>query len=754
MASNKQLSATITIGGAVASSLKSTFGIVKGQINQVGSALRDLERQQRKLGEGIQTFGRMGKNVDGMRERYSQMGQQIDRLRVANDRLLAVEKARTANMQKQSELRSKIGETAVIGAAIALPTFAAFKKASEFNYQLQVIGNTADMTDQQIKQMGSNLLRLSDQTGVSADTMRNAIGFLVAAGQDVGTAEANMRAIGRTATATASEIEDVARASFTLSDSLKVDPTQMQKALDILVQSGKEGNFEFKAMAQNLPALGASFQALKMQGTEAVATMGAALQIARKGAGDEAEAANNMKNFLAKILSPDTLNKADKLGSDLYKVISGAQAKGANPFDAAIQEIARITKGGDQKLLGELFADMQVQNFLRPMLQNLDEYKRVKDKALGADGVVDRDFARMMATSKEQTEALTDAFSGLGKVVGDAVTPVIGALANALTPVVRAARDFVENNPNLVGGVIAAAAAFTTLRLAVLGVRLGMAMFSGGALDVVGVVAKMQAGFALASGAMPAVAAGIRMIGTAFISTGIGALVAGLAIAGLEIYRNWDGVKAFLVGVFDGIRAGLQPVADTFTAFWEVLKPLHPIFDAIGAGLRSVWEWFTNLLEPVKYTSEELGKAGEAGRTFGEAMAAGINFMLTPLTTLISGITWVVNNIDAMTAKAIEFKNAVGNGIGGAWEGTKNFFGFGEEKPAAGSPATPALPNPGMATGRGGSSSYQDNSQNSIQVVQQPGENNKDLARRIAEEQERLRGVRQRSMMTDGVIAQ
>ncbi|STE19174.1 Phage-related minor tail protein [Escherichia coli] len=48
----------------------------------------------------------------------------------------------------------------------------------------------------------------------------------------------------------------------------------MKSAMGILVQAGKEGNFEFKDMAKNLPVLGAQFQALKMGGKEAAATMG------------------------------------------------------------------------------------------------------------------------------------------------------------------------------------------------------------------------------------------------------------------------------------------------------------------------------------------------------------------------------------------------------------------------------------------------------------------------------------------------
>lgn len=680
--SNKKLSAVITIGGAVASTLIGSIDKTKSKLGEVGSALKNLEAQQRKLGQAIQTFGQQGKNVDGMRTRYQALTQQVDRLRAANERLLAVEKARAANQEKQAQLRQQFGDTAMVGAAIALPAVALFGKAAQFNYDLQVIGNTANLTSDQIKQMGMNIVRTSDETGQSAETIKNATGFLIAAGQSINQVDGNIRTIGRTATAAAAEIEDVAKASFVLGDALKIGEGQaMQDAMDALVQSGKEGNFEFKAMAAELPVLAGAFQALKFTGQDAVASMGAYLQIARKGASTEAEAANNFNNFLAKILSPETLKKAEKLGSDLYGVVKKAQDSGQNPIEAALKEINRITKGGDQKLLGEIFGDMQVQNFVRPALQNIEEYERIKAKALNSRGVVDNDFATMMATDKMAIDELKNAFSGLGKTIGDAVAPVIKSVAVAMTPVIRAARDFVAANPQLVGGLIVAAGAFTTLRLAMIGTRLAAAMLGGQMLNVSALGARVQAGMLLAGGALPKVAAGVRMIGAAFMSAGVGALLAGIGLAALQIYRHWDGVAAFFRGTFEGISTGLQPVVQVFGNFYDSLGILKPVVDAIGSGLSTVWQWFTSLAQPIAYSSEELKKAGAAGQTFGEMMAAGINLALTPLKLLIEGITWINNNIGAVIGKLNEFGSSVGGKAFDAVQKVKTFFG-GDEKPA------------------------------------------------------------------------
>ena len=118
---NKKLSATITIGGAVASSLKSAFGSVKGGVNEVGSAIRNAERQQKLLSQSIQTFGKQGRNVDGMRERYAQLTQQLDKMRAAHQRLNQVQQAQKANLDKRADYRGQMLDTVALGATVASP---------------------------------------------------------------------------------------------------------------------------------------------------------------------------------------------------------------------------------------------------------------------------------------------------------------------------------------------------------------------------------------------------------------------------------------------------------------------------------------------------------------------------------------------------------------------------------------------------------------------------------------------------------
>lgn len=460
------------------------------------------------------------------RQRVDKITRYKNELAQARTNVLAVKRAQdelNRSLERQRELKlEQLGESkgqlmrsGIQTTAVAAGVFAAANNTANFNRENKMIGLTADMKPQEVEAMGRAMLATGMATNQFASDIQAAQGFLVAAGQDYKEAQANLLTIGRTATATGSEILDVSKASFTLSDSLKIDPSQMKSAMGILVQAGKEGNFEFKDMAKNLPVLGAQFQALKMGGKEAAATMGAALQIARKGAATSDEAANNMNNFMAKILSPETLRKAKKnFGVDLYKIISSAQKSGKNPFEVAMQSVMKMTKNGDQKLLGELFGDMQVQNFVRPMIQNWEEYRRIKETSLGAgSAVIDRDFVNITKDNAERLKQLKVQASNAALSFGQALQPALSATLSVIVPLITKVAEFVANNPNLVSQIVMTAGAFLSMKTVILACRV----------------------------AMLALAVATKLTPFGWIQLAISALVA----AGILLYQNWDKIKEY-----------------------------------------------------------------------------------------------------------------------------------------------------------------------------------------------------------------
>lgn len=601
-------SVNVAIGAVFGANFKSVFSDADKRINQLGSTIRRLDREQRTLGDAIQTFGRMGKNVDGLRAKYVQVTDEIRKQRAELEKVAAAEARRRQNLQTRAEVGASLARTTAGAAAAAVPIGMAVSRAAERQYQLRLIGNTADMTAEDVASLGAAMKDAGRQTFQSAEEIEKAMGFLIAAGLDAKVAQQSLVAIGRTATASGADIDDLSRASFVLIDTLGIKPGQaLQEALDTLAQAGKEGNVELRDMAKVLPVLGSGFKALKMGGREATATMGAALEIARKGAASADEAANNLQNFLTKVASPTTLERAqEKFGLDLYQIIQDAQASGGNPFEAAVKAIAEATKG-DQKLLGELFSDMQVQAFLRPMIQNLSEYERIKQKALTAKGVTDRDFALMAAEAKLQFKGMKDEAGRAADAIGGALAPALGMVAAAITPVLTSITEFTAANPTLVGAVVGTVTALTALRIGILGMRLAWTFVLPVLASVGGTFVTLAKGIGIALTALRALSVFMltNPLGWAILA------ITGLATAGYLLWQNWDTVKAGLAAV------------------WEAIKTAAiSAFDAIRSSVGAVIDWLAEKTAWIFQTVDKIkGAANSIGDGIGGAFSRARNFV-------------------------------------------------------------------------------------------------------------------------------
>ena len=67
----------------------------------------------------------------------------------------------------------------------------------------------------------------------------------------------------------------------------------------------------------------------------------------------------------------------------------------------------------------------------------------------------------------------------------------------------------------------------------------------------------------------------------AMISTGIGAIVVAIAVAGTWIYNNWTGIAEMFRGIGEGIKS----------AFPSAI----PVIDATSSALATLVSWFTDL---------------------------------------------------------------------------------------------------------------------------------------------------------------
>ncbi len=312
-------------------------------------------------------------------------------------------------LDKLGQNMTKVGGALTLaggGLAYKLGITEAIPEAFQMEHRLRELGNVGQLSAKQLEDMDKRLASISRYTNQMRPEIAEGLNVLVASGIDPTKALDYMNVIGRTATGEQAAIADISRTAFAVSDNLKVPIDDLAKSMDILAMSGKEGRFELKDMAAAFPSLTAGAAMLGMKGTPAVASLGAALQVAMKGAGEASEAANNLENFIQKVTSPLAVKNFEEVfGVNLKQVLLDAAAQGRDPILEVIEMMKELS-GGDVFKVSEVFQDKQVLNFIKPMMQNLDEYKRIKASALSAEGVVDSDFEHMMETTNEQFKLL------------------------------------------------------------------------------------------------------------------------------------------------------------------------------------------------------------------------------------------------------------------------------------------------------------------------------------------------------------
>ncbi len=608
----------------------------------------------------------------------------------------AINQMKEANRATMASIRAPMVEAIAVGVAMQRALSAPITAASQFESVMLDIRQKADLSSDAVKLLGERIRSIAPAFNQTAHDVAKGIDFLAGMGLDPVQATTLIEPIGKAAAAYAAEVQDLARAGFAVLDNLKLKPEEFARALDVMVQSGKAGGFELKDMAKQFSSLTAGAQALGQTGVQAVGRLSAALQIALKGAGDGSEAATNVKNLLQKIVSPETTRRFKKFGIDIRAELKKVREAGGDPFEMIAELVNKALKG-DLSKLGDLFEDMQVGSFLRPLIANLTTYRKIRDDAIAATGVVDQDFKDRLLTTEAQFAAFRVRMQDLSLTLGEILLPAVNSILAASRPIIATVKGFTEANKALVGGAIKLTGGLIGIRVAAIGTRYAVAFMKGAlltavapaimlaqgmaglakALIVVPVLAAATAAFRglrmamigfAASGAiaglpaalrlsavamvgllnpiklvrvaMLAAAASVRLFKVALLGTGIGALMVGIGAAATFIHNNWEGLGRFFRTFFDTLRDSLKTIdAGRFKYLVEGLDQIAKL-----------WRSATGEIDAEKW--EAWGKG--AGRSVAESIRA--------IADALDGVVQKINAIrDAWNSVTSFFNNPFGS---------------------------------------------------------------------------------------------
>ena len=531
----KKLALGLVIGGAVSSTVGAAFKDVSNKIKKLeeqGSKARVLEKTigetmrlrdewrkahmagdrgaaalQRKLENNLEGLRKQGVEVRNLTKAYGAMGQAAAKAELKAKGHMQIDAGK-------QQLKSSIGQAAAATASMAIPT----KVSADFGAIIRDIAIKANIANTpEEAQMSKTIIGTSRDTGMARNQVAEVVNALVGAGMELDKAMSYAPVAAKFAIGQGSDGGETARMINALGQNAKIsDPAVMQKALEAIAYQGQAGSFEAADMARWFPELLAGMGKIGITGMDAVTQLGSMLQVQMKTAGGADEAANNLKNWMEKIGSGETVKAYKDAGIDYQgsmntglqngkstlessfelaqKYIAATDPKKAAAMAAATAKISKETDPEKAKAMiasleqalrtGDLFADMQVKGALTAFMQNKELYAQLKRDSADATGILDKNLAERRQASAQKWSEMAQGMDDAMRAIGDALRPVTDKVADGLAYVSQGLAKLSDESPRVVMGIGAAVAAVIAFQTAMSGFKIakGLANLGRGTL--------------------------------------------------------------------------------------------------------------------------------------------------------------------------------------------------------------------------------------------------------------------------------
>lgn len=379
-------------------------------------------------------------------------------------------------------------------------------------------------------------------------------------------------------------------------------------------------------------------------------------------AGAETEVAStsfrNMGRALTKGASATKSQQAafKALGLNARKVATGMQEDAVGTTLEVIKRLGQLPKEMQAATMGDLFGDEA--RALAPLLSNTESLERTLGYVADATeyaGSVNAEFARRAATTEFAMQRLKNQVDGVALAIGNALLPAINGVADAVGPVLIALADFAAMHPEIVQATVAIVGGLVAMRVASLAARWSVLFLKGGLLDLLTITARAAVGVLALINPLNLVKSAMIALRMATISTGIGAILVAIAMAGIWIYENWDGLVAFFQAFGAGVSAAMAPI----------MPIIQPIIDA-G---KQILDWLIALTGPIDASEAEWSGWGFA---VGTAVGGAVMAVVTKGQEIID---WFAALPAEVTAAVTGIAAVGGQIIQGIWDGAVLKFG-------------------------------------------------------------------------------
>lgn len=730
--------------GAVTGGLFAALGGVKTALTQLGDVTGKLQAKQRALGEDIQKY--MGtlapQTLAALNRDYERLGATIDKLNAKQQKLAALQVRGETLKAGRADLRGQVMETVAIGATAVLPV----KLAIDFESAMADVKKVVDFeTPEGFTKLGDEILKMTRTLPLAATELA----AIAAAGGQLGVKADDIpkftETVAKMATAFDMPAELAGDAMAKLANVYQIPIANIGRLGDAINQLSNESPAKASDIVSALSRVGGVAKGFGLTELQAASLANAFISL-----GKPPEVAGTAINgMLMKLATADKQgNKFQAALADMGLSAAGLKKAIAEDAQGALvgflQTLEKVPADQRMGILVDMFGleyadDVAVlAGSVKTYTDSVDTLnKKGKDGKEAFSGSMEREFAARAATTANNLRLLKNGLSELGINIGSTVLPALNELVNDIKPVVSQFAGWAKEHPALVSGMVKLVAGIAAFRLTALAGRYAFSLMASGINEATKAMHLLHGKGLLLRGlwqsgairarlpwlpTMPA--GGFSSIGTSLMTgfqaalpwigragmmllrlTPIGLV---LSTVGLLVYKYWQPIKGFFVGLWQGlssvagpaIKALIQSVLSFGSSIGRLMLAIPgvgfafrllravvaPVFNALLAGVRAVWTWFKNLLKPVDDVG---GRAQNMGQKVGVVLG-GIVKALTSLPAkfiklgadMVDGL---VNGIKTKLGEAVKAVSELGEAVAGKFKSalgihspSRVFMGFGE----------------------------------------------------------------------------
>ena len=563
---------------------------LRSSLNNSGISTHNLSQDQQRLANEIT---QANQKMEAQKQKLKQLAEQQRRAAQASDRYQNG-MGRVARAQGMGMGMLGTGMAQGYAAARLLTPGVAFGESMSGVQALTRL----DADDERFQALKQQARELGSTTAFSATQAADAQSFLAMAGFDAEAIQAAMPDMLNLALANKTDLARTADISSNILSGFGLDPSEMQRVSDVLTATTTRANVDLSMLGESMKYVAPQAKAMNMSLEQSAAMAGLLGNVGIQGS----QAGTTLRAMVTRLAAPTgaAAGALDELG------INAKDAQGnLRDIPNILSDVARATENmgnADQAgflkaIFGEEPGAGMAELIAQQGTEGIEAFVELLSNSMG-------EAARVAKTRADNIggdlKGLRSAWEDVGISITETTKGPIRYLIQNITKVTRSVSAWIQENPELAGTIAKVAAAM--IALATIGGAVTMTvasilsplLFARFAMSTLGIqtgalgpvlktagAALFAVGKALTVGLLGALKATAIFLAT----NPIGWAILAIAATALVIYKYWEPIKGFFLGLWQQVKDAFGDGIGGVTRLLVNWSPLGLLYSGISSAL-------------------------------------------------------------------------------------------------------------------------------------------------------------------------